>query len=67
MIIEQELEKFTKILQKELQRFYLILKIQNFLTKLQRFTKIRKKFVLALVFLVIKMGEIFNLYIEKYL
>ena len=67
MIIEQELEKLTKILQKELQRFYLILKIQNFLTKLQRFTKIRKKFVLALVFLVIKMGEIFNLYIEKYL
>ena len=52
IIIREELEKLQKILQEKL-----ILKISNFQSKLEIFTRLKKRIASALVFLVMKIRK----------
>ena len=62
LIIQEELEKLTKIRQKNL-----TLQTYNFPSRPKTFKKSKKKgLVLALLFLVMKTNKISNLYVKKY-
>ena len=59
--LQEDVEKLTRILQENL-----IINTRNFTSKLDIFTKLKKRIVLALVFLVIKPKKISDLCIKNY-
>ena len=59
--LQEDVEKLTRILQENL-----IINTRNFTSKLDIFTKLKKRIVLALVFLVIKPKQIPDLCIKNY-
>ena len=60
IIIQQELKKLAKILQENL-----VLKIENFQSKLKIFTKLKKRIASALVFFVTKTGKKYPIYVSR--